>query len=75
MLAVYVLRQFSIEQLNHLARVQAPDTAVELAPELQRHLGIGNSTGLGMAPFLINHPQLIQQWIYGRERALACARL
>ncbi len=75
MLAVYVLRQFSIEQLNHLARVQAPDTAVELAPELQRYLGIGNSTGLGMAPFLINHPQLIQQWIYGRERALACARL
>jgi hypothetical protein len=75
MLAVYVLRQFSIEQLNHLARVQAPDTAAELAPELQRYLGIGNSTGLGMAPFLINHPQLIQQWIYGRERALACARL
>ena len=75
MLAVYVLRQFSIEQLNHLARVQAPDTAVKLAPELQRYLGIGNSTGLGMAPFLINHPQLIQQWIYGRERALACARL
>jgi len=75
MLAVYVLREFSIEQLNHLARVQAPDTAVKLAPELQRYLGIGNSTGLGMAPFLINHPQLIQQWIYGRERALACARL
>ena len=75
MLAVYVLRQFSIEQLNHLARVQAPDTAVELAPELQRYLGIGNSTGLGMAPFLINHPQLIQQWIHGREQALARARL
>lgn len=33
-----------------------------------------NSTGLGMAPFLINHPQLIQQWVYGRERALAFAR-
>jgi len=37
---------------------------------LRRYLGIGNSTGLGMAPFLINHPQLIQQWILSRE----CAR-
>jgi len=27
-----------------------------------------------MAPFLINHPQLIQQWVYCRERALAWAR-
>jgi len=75
MLAVYVLRQFSIEQLNHLARVQSPEQAVPLHPELQRYLGVGNSTGLGMAPFLINHPQLIQQWVYGRERALASARL
>jgi hypothetical protein len=41
---------------------------------MQRYLGIGNSTGLGMAPFLINHPQLIQQWVYCRERALAWAR-
>lgn len=73
MLAVYVLRQFSIEQLNHLARVQSPEQAVPLHPGLQRYLGVGNSTGLGMAPFLINHPQLIQQWVYGRERALASA--
>ncbi|OHY82012.1 hypothetical protein [Marinobacter sp. AC-23] len=74
MLLVYILRQFSVEQLNHLASVQAPETSVPLHPELQRYLGIGNSTGLGMAPFLINHPQLIQQWVYGRERALARAR-
>lgn len=74
MLAVYILRQFSIEQLNHLAKVQAPATAVALHPELQRYLGIGNSTGLGMAPFLINHPQLIQQWVHIREQALASAR-
>ena len=75
MFAVYLLRHFSIEQVNHLARCQAPESAVALAPELQRYLGIGNSTGLGMAPFLINHPQLIQQWVYGREYALAHARL
>ncbi|KKN52971.1 hypothetical protein LCGC14_0606930, partial [marine sediment metagenome] len=73
-LAVYVLRQFSIDQLNYLAKVKSPEQAVPLHPELQRYLGVGNSTGLGMAPFLINHPQLIQQWVYGRERALASAR-
>ncbi|MCL7945500.1 hypothetical protein [Marinobacter sp. ATCH36] len=74
MFAVYLLRHFSIHQVEHLARCRAPDQAVGLAPALQRYLGIGNSTGLGMAPFLINHPQLIQQWVYCRERALAWAR-
>lgn len=74
MFAVYLLRHFSIQQVEHLARQRSPDTAVGLAPALQRYLGIGNSTGLGMAPFLINHPQLIQQWVYCRERALAWAR-
>ena len=74
MTAVYVLRQFSIDQAEHLARVAAPETAVPLATELQRYLGIGNSTGLGMAPFLIRHPQLINQWIHAREQALATAK-
>lgn len=74
MFAVYLLRHFSIQQVEHLARSRSPDQAVSLAPALQRYLGIGNSTGLGMAPFLINHPQLIQQWVYCRERALAWAR-
>ncbi|KPP99392.1 hypothetical protein [Marinobacter sp. HL-58] len=74
MFAVYLLRHFSIQQVEHLACSRSPDTAVPLAAALQRYLGIGNSTGLGMAPFLINHPQLIQQWVYCRERALAFAR-
>lgn len=74
MLAVYILRHFSVEQLEHLARARAPGKAVRLHPELKRYLGIGNSTGLGMAPFLINHPQLIQQWVLAREMAIANAR-
>lgn len=71
MLAVYLLRHFSIQQVEHIARRQAPDTAAGLATSLKRYLGIGNSTGLGMAPFLINHPQLIEQWVESREQALA----
>lgn len=71
MFSVYLLRDFSIRQVEHIARHRAPKTAVELHPELQRYLGIGNSTGLGMAPFLINHPQLINQWLLMRESALS----
>ena len=73
MTGVYLLRHFSIEQLEHLAKMRSPKTACRLQPELRRYLGIGNSTGLGMAPFLINHPQLIAQWVIQRETALALA--
>ncbi|WP_416138448.1 hypothetical protein ACM26W_18635 [Halomonas sp. HK25] len=73
MAGVYLLRHFSIEQVEHLAACRAPATACPLATELRRYLGIGNSTGLGMAPFLINHPQLIAQWVAQRETALTLA--
>ncbi len=33
-------------------------------------MGIGNSTGLGMAPFIVNHPTLLNNWILSREKAL-----
>ena len=35
-----------------------------------KSLGIGNSTGLGMAPFIVNHPTLLNNWIFCRETAL-----
>ncbi|KIY40635.1 hypothetical protein TZ03_10805 [Pseudomonas sp. 10-1B] len=71
MFTVYMLRHFSIEQIEHMAHALAPQQAVKLEPALQRYLGVGNATGLGMAPFLINHPQLVEQWINTRETALA----
>jgi len=71
MFTVYLLRHFSIRQVEHIARHRSPATAVPMDPRLQRYLGIGNSTGLGMAPFLINHPKLIAQWVLMRETALA----
>ena len=43
---------------------------MKLDNNLSRQLGIGNSTGLGMAPFIINHPALLHQWIYVREETL-----
>lgn len=71
MLVCFLIRQFSFDRLHHLARCKAPATYVELAPDIQRYIGIGNATGLGMAPYLINHPLLIARWIEVRETALA----
>jgi hypothetical protein len=71
MFTCYMLRHFSMQQADYLAAQRAPDTAVPLHQDIKRYIGIGNSTGLGMAPFLINHPLLINQWIEMRETALA----
>ncbi len=71
MFTVYLLRHFSFRQVEHIAAARAPDTAVTLDPRLQRYFGIGNSTGLGMAPFLVSHPKLINQWALMREVGIA----
>ncbi len=73
MFTCYMLRHFSMQQADYLAAQRSPETAVTLHRDIKRYLGIGNSTGLGMAPFLINHPLLINQWIEMRETALATA--
>ena len=70
MMLVYLVRQFTFDQVNHIAKLRNPSKAVELDNNIARSLGIGNSTGLGMAPFIINHPTLLHNWIYSREEAL-----
>ncbi|WP_299851289.1 hypothetical protein [uncultured Roseovarius sp.] len=74
MLSVFLTRAFVMDLVEHMAKLRAPDTAVALDPALRRRFGIGNSTGLGMAPFLLNHPALISNWISAREEALARIR-
>ena len=70
MMLVYLVRQFTFDQVNHIAYYKNPNKAVKLRAETCKGLGIGNSTGLGMAPFIINHPTLLNNWIYARETAL-----
>ena len=70
MMLVYLVRQFTFDQVNHVAKNKNPKKAVNLDIEICRSLGIGNSTGLGMAPFIVNHPTLLNNWIYAREMAL-----
>lgn len=74
LLSVWLIRTFASDWVEHLAQVAGGDKAVKLDPALKRRLGIGNSTGLGMAPFLINHPALIHAWINARETAIARVR-
>ena len=70
MMLVYLVRQFTFDQVNHVAKQKNSRKAVTLDLEICRNLGIGNSTGLGMAPFIVNHPTLLNNWIYARETAL-----
>ena len=70
MMLVYLVRQFTFDQVNHIAKSRNSKKAVRLDKSICKNLGIGNSTGLGMAPFIVNHPTLLNNWILMREKAL-----
>lgn len=67
MLTVWLIRGFTHDLVEHVG-------GGTLDRALKRHLGIGNSTGLGMAPFLVSHPILLNNWVLAREAALAECR-
>jgi len=74
MLSVFLTRSFVRDLVEHAAQAKGDGKAVRLNPEFARRLGIGNSTGLGMAPFIVNHPMLFNNWIMAREEALLRVR-
>lgn len=74
MLSVWLIRAFTVDIAEHMARVKGGVQAVPLDRDLRRRLGVGNSTGLGMAPFLVRHPRLLNNWMQAREMALARVR-
>tara|TARA_B100001741_G_scaffold283844_1_gene259046 strand:+ start:41 stop:1690 length:1650 start_codon:yes stop_codon:yes gene_type:complete len=74
MMLVYLVRLFTFDQVNHIAKHKNPKKFVPLDKEISKNLGIGNSTGLGMAPFIVNHPTLLNNWILARENALKKVR-
>ena len=67
MLTVWLIRHFTHDLVEHVG-------GGTLDLQTKRHLGIGNSTGLGMAPFLVTHPVLLNNWMMARETALARVR-
>ncbi|WP_428645763.1 hypothetical protein [Roseibium sp.] len=74
MLSVWLTRQFTVDLAEHLATSRGKDRAVRLDPAIKARLGVGNSTGLGMAPFIVRHPVLLNNWMLAREEALARVR-
>ena len=74
LLAVYLIRWFTIDLVEELAKERGGETAVRLDQNISRFIGVGNSTGLGMAPFLLKHPTLIHNWVVAKETALARVR-
>jgi len=70
MLAAYLWREFGFDLALHLARVRNP-AAVDLAADIRRFVGVGNSSGIGLVPFVVRHPKLLHRWIEVREQALA----
>ncbi|WP_246730209.1 hypothetical protein [Nitratireductor mangrovi] len=73
MLCAYLMRVFSIDLVNHLARCQSPHSA-RLAPEIQRFLGVGNGSALGLNLFVNNHPKLVHNFLTAREKAIVGAK-
>jgi hypothetical protein len=62
MLTVWLIRGFTCDLAEHVG-------GAKIAPDIRRHFGIGNATGLGMAPFLVTHPILLNAWMIARETA------
>jgi len=74
LLSVWLIRAFTVDIAEHLATVRGGSRATRMDARIRRRLGVGNATGLGMAPFLVLHPALIHAWIQARETALARVR-
>lgn len=73
MCSAFLMREYVADLVSAMARARNPNAA-RLSPEMRRYLGIGNSAGLGLTPFVCNHPQMVHRWTLRREEALAAIR-
>ena len=73
MLAAWLLREFISDQVDHLAAVRS-HTAAKLDPDHRRYIGVGNSAGIALVPFLTRHPKLLDSWVRTYEAAVASLR-
>ncbi|MDA9031257.1 hypothetical protein N9I31_05410 [Candidatus Pseudothioglobus singularis] len=74
LLTVYLIRWFTIDSVEELAKEKGGKKAVKFDQTTRQFIGVGNATGLGMAPFLLKHPALIHNWVVAKETALARVR-
>lgn len=72
MLAAWLAREVSIDLAEHCAAAINP-AAARFDDQWRRFFGLGNATGLGMVPYVIRHPKVLDAWVALRELPLAHA--
>ncbi|MGY4544138.1 hypothetical protein ACVWY0_004081 [Arthrobacter sp. UYNi723] len=70
MLTAWLIRELSYDLVEACAAARNTKAA-KLDGPWRRYLGMGNATGLGMVPYAINHPEVINSWALLRELPLA----
>jgi hypothetical protein len=70
MLSAWLLRELGYELAERCAAARN-DSAARLDGDWRRYFGLGNATGLGMVPYVVNHPEVLDAWIRLRELPLA----
>ncbi len=75
MLTAYMMRVFAYDLIAHLAQARGGSRAIPMSPDLERYLGVGNGSALGLMFFVHNHPCLLSRWLRIREQALAAAKM
>lgn len=73
MLSAFLLREYVADLVDAMAAARNP-SAAKLSLPMRRYLGIGNSAGLGLTPFIYNHPAMVHRWTSLKEQALAHVR-
>ncbi len=68
-MSAWLLREFAFDLVEHLARGINPHAA-PLSREARRMSGVGNSAGVGIVPFILRHPRIIDQWMRVHEALL-----
>ena len=72
MLAAWLTREVSIDLAEHCAAALDADAA-RFDEQWRRFFGLGNATGLGLVPYVIRHPRILDAWVALRELPLAHA--
>jgi hypothetical protein len=70
MLSAWLLRELGYLLVEACAAARNPGAA-RLQGDWRRYFGLGNATGLGMVPYVINHPEVLDAWVRLRELPLA----
>lgn len=74
MVCAWLYRELSYDVIEHCARIKGGATAVGFDEQWRRYFGLGNATGLGLVPYAMKHPRVLNAWIMIRELALADVR-